>query len=124
MASKHAIIVQPIEGVPPKEVADKRLRAINHLAQFNYDVISKFSVDELIIDPTIKEGILHQDLLYLGMIYGRMSMCDAAYFVDGWQDSVICKKQHEIAVIGGLDLIYETPIFTVTEPKQGSGLLI
>lgn len=124
MASKHAIIVQPVEGIAPDVVADKRLRAVSHLSQFNYEVISDFKVDNVITDPEIKDGILHQDLLYLGMLYGRMSMCDAAYFVDGWQDSPICKKQHEIAIIGGLETIYETPIALLQEKKQGSGLLI
>ncbi len=110
MASKHAIIVQPIEGIAPDVVANNRLRAVRHLAQFNYEAVKEFSVDNVIADPDLRDGVLHQDLLYLGMLYGRMSMCDAAYFIDGWRDSPICVKQHEIAIIGGLELIYETPV--------------
>lgn len=110
MAVKRAYIVQPINGRPQDEIAADRLRAISHLTQFGYEVIKEFDTDSIIADSSLDDGIVHQDLLFIGMACGRMSMCDAAYFMEGWEESNLCKMQHAIAMLGGLQLIYENPI--------------
>jgi hypothetical protein len=40
--------------------------------------------------------------------YKLMLDCDAVFFCKGWQSSIGCQNEHNVAISSGLEVIYET----------------
>jgi hypothetical protein len=36
-----------------------------------------------------------------------MSLCDAAYFCEGWEEARVCRIEYDAALAYGLKIIYE-----------------
>lgn len=107
---KRVMISQPMNGLTDEEIIEVRDRATKHLQQFNYEVVSTFFTDEFIANTNLPmEGVVNQNLLWLGMSIARMSTVDAVYFVKGWEDARGCKLEHLAAFMYGLELLFEDP---------------
>ena len=61
-------------------------------------------------------------LCFLAKSIENMSLCDVAYFCDGWEDARWCRIEHDAAEEYGLDIIYaedeDEPESTLTDEQK------
>lgn len=104
---KKAMISQPMNGLTDEEIEKTRNKAIKHLERLGYKVVNTLFTDEWYSDSAMKDrGVVNIPLCYLAKSLENMSLCDIAYFCDGWEDARGCRIEHEIAEEYGLDIIY------------------
>ena len=107
---KRVMISQPMAGLSDEEIIEVRDRARRHLEQFNYEVVSTFFTDEYVTNLNLpKEGLVNENLLWLGMSLARMSTVDGVYFTKGWENARGCKLEHLTAFMYGLEMLFEDP---------------
>lgn len=105
---KKAMISQPMNGLTDEEIEKTRNKAIKHLERLGYKVVNTLFTDEWYSDSAMKDrGVENIPLCYLAKSLENMSLCDVAYFCDGWEDARGCRIEHETAEAYGLDIIYE-----------------
>lgn len=54
-----------------------------------------------------ERGVENIPLCFLAKSLESMSLCNAAYFCKGWENTRGCKIEHEAAVAYRLEIIYE-----------------
>jgi hypothetical protein len=82
-----------------------------------YDVVPLHynEIDKADHDFKYKINVL--PLMYLGNSLIRMSMCDAVYFCDGWENARGCRIEHQAAKHYDLKLLYESEDRTFKEVR-------
>lgn len=108
-ARKKAMISQPMDGLTDEEIEETRNKAMRHLERFGYKVVNTLFTDEWYSESAMKgrRGVVNIPLCYLAKSLEDMSLCDVAYFCDGWEEARGCRIEHEAAEAYGLDIIYE-----------------
>ena len=105
---KKAMLSQPMNGLTGEEIEKTRNKAIRHLERLGYKVVNTLFTDDWYSESSMKDrGVVNIPLCYLAKSLENMSLCDVAYFCDGWEDARGCRIEHDVAEEYGLDIIYE-----------------
>ena len=105
---KKAMISQPMAGKTEEEIVADRNRAIAYLESQGYEVINTLFIDEWYSQKSMDErGVVNVPLCFLAKSLENMSLCDVAYFVDGWDKARGCQVEHFAAKSYGVKVIYE-----------------
>ena len=105
---KLAMISQTMNGLTDEEIEKTRNKAIRHLERLGYKVVNTLFTDDWYSESSMRDrGVVNIPLCYLAKSLENMSLCDVAYFCDGWEDARGCRIEHETAEAYGLDIIYE-----------------
>ena len=120
---KKAMISQPMNGLTDEEIEKTRNKAIKHLERMGYKVVNTLFTDEWYSDSAMKDrGVENIPLCFLAKSIEKMSLCDVAYFCDGWEDARGCRIEHDAAEEYGLDIIYaedeEEPEAPLTDEQK------
>ena len=103
-----AMLSQPMAGKTDEEIASTREKAIAALRERGYEVVNTLFTDEWYSKEAMENrGVVQIPLCFLAKSLENMSLCHAAYFCKGWEQSRGCKIEHEAAVAYGLEIIYE-----------------
>lgn len=103
-----AMLSQPMAGKTEEEIVATRERAIKALQEKGYEVINTLFTDEWYSKEKMEErGVVQIPLCFLAKSLENMSLCDAAYFCKGWENTRGCKIEHEAAEAYGLTIHYE-----------------
>lgn len=105
---KKAMISQPMVGKTDVEIVKARDNAIAELEGMGYEVVNTMFADIKLVGDLMDEcDVVHVPLCYLGKSIERMSMCDAVYFCNGWENARGCRIEHDAAVAYGLEVIVD-----------------
>lgn len=105
---RKAMLSQPMAGKSDEEIAATREKAMAALQEKGYFVVNTLFTDEWYSkDAMDKRGVVQIPLCFLAKSLENMSLCHAAYFCKGWENTRGCRIEHEAAVRYGLDIIYE-----------------
>ena len=120
---KKAMISQPMNGLTDEEIEKTRNKAIKHLERLGYDVVNTMFKDIWYSESAMKaRGVENIPLCFLAKSIEKMSMCDVAYFCDGWEDARGCRIEHDVAEEYGLDIIFaedeDEPESTLTDEQK------
>ena len=103
-----AMISQPMAGKTKEEIATTKERAVKILKTMGYDIVNTLFTDEWYSEDSMKKReVENRPLCFLAKSLESMSLCNAAYFCNGWESTRGCKLEHEAAIAYGLDIIYE-----------------
>lgn len=103
-----AMLSQPMAGKIEEEIIATRERAIAVLKERGYEIINTLFTDEWYSKESMKErGVENIPLCFLAKSLENMSLCHAAYFCKGWEETRGCRIEHEAAKAYGLTIIYE-----------------
>ena len=103
-----AMLSQPMAGKTKDEIISTRERAIAVLKERGYEIINTLFTDEWYSQESMKErGVENRPLCFLAKSLENMSLCHAAYFCKGWEETRGCRIEHEAAKAYGLTIIYE-----------------
>lgn len=120
---KKAMISQPMNGLTDEEIEKTRNKAIKHLERLGYEVVNTMFKDDWYSESVMKaRGVENIPLCYLAKSLEKMSLCDVAYFCDGWENYRGCRIEHDVAEAYGLDIIYaedeEEPEAPITDEQK------
>lgn len=105
---KKAMISQPMAGKTDAQIVAARNKAVAALEKAGYTVVNTLFTDEWYSREKMEErGVVQVPLCFLAKSLENMSLCHAAYFAEGWQQTRGCRIEHEAAVAYGLEIIYE-----------------
>ena len=105
---KNAMLSQPMAGKTDEEIIVTREKAIAALTERGYQVVNTLFTDEWYSAEKMQErGVVQIPLCFLAKSLENMSLCHAAYFCKGWEQTRGCRIEHEAAVAYGLEIIYE-----------------
>ena len=103
-----AMLSQPMAGKTNEEIIATRERAIAVLKERGYEIINTLFTDEWYSREAMKErGVENIPLCFLAKSLENMSLCHAAYFCKGWENTRGCRIEHEVAKAYGMTIIYE-----------------
>lgn len=103
-----AMLSQPMAGKTEEEIIYTRERAIAVLKERGYEIINTLFTDEWYSQEAMKKrGVENIPLCFLAKSLENMSLCHAAYFCKGWEETRGCRIEHEAAKAYGLTIIYE-----------------
>lgn len=106
---KKAMISQPMAGKTDDEIVQTRDRAITHLEELGYSTVNTLFNDEWYSKESMEHrGVVQVPLCFLAKSLENMSLCHAAYFCNGWEQTRGCRIEHEAAKAYGLEIIYES----------------
>lgn len=105
---EKAMLSQPMAGKTEQEIVAAREKAIAELEKRGYEVVNTLFTDEWYSKEKMEErGVVQIPLCFLAKSLENMSLCHAAYFCKGWENTRGCKIEHDAAVAYGIDVIYE-----------------
>lgn len=103
-----AMLSQPMAGKTKEEIVATRELAVAALTAKGYEIVNTLFTDEWYSEESMeKRGVVNRPLCFLAKSLENMSLCHAAYFCKGWEQTRGCKIEHDAAVAYGLDIIYE-----------------
>lgn len=116
---KKAMISQPMNGLTDEEIEKTRNKAIRHLERLGYKVVNTLFTDDWYSESSMQDrGVVNIPICYLAKSLENMSLCDVAYFCDGWEDYRGCRIEHEVAEEYGLDIIYAEDKEPITDEQK------
>ena len=93
---------QPMNGLSDEQIHKNRAEAERNIRkEMGRDV---HFIDSLIEDDAPSE-VKNRPLWYLGVSIEMLAEADAAYFLDGWEDTRGCIMEHEACKLYGVDII-------------------
>ena len=102
------MLSQPMAGKTEEEISATRDRAVAALEGMGYEIINTRFTDEWYSkEPMEKRGVVNIPLCFLAKSLENMSLCHAAYFCKGWEQTRGCRIEHEGAKAYGMKIIYE-----------------
>lgn len=105
---RRAMLSQPMAGKTDGEIIETRERAIKALQEKGYFVVNTLFTDEWYSrEAMASRGVAQIPLCFLAKSLECMSLCHAAYFCKGWEETRGCRIEHAAAVAYGLDILYE-----------------
>lgn len=108
VATRKAMLSQPMAGKSDEEIAATREKAIAALESEGYTVINTLFTDEWYSKESMeKRGVVQIPLCFLAKSLENMSLCHAAYFCKGWESARGCRIEHAAAEAYGLKILYE-----------------
>ncbi len=91
-----------------KEIAATREAAIKVLKEKGYEIVNTLFTDDWYNKEQMESrGVVQIPLCFLAKSLENMSLCHAAYFCKGWENTRGCKIEHDAAVAYGLEILYE-----------------
>lgn len=106
---KKAMISQPMANKSDKEIEETRNKAMRYLESNDYEFVNTLFTDEWYSEAAMKRrGVENIPLCFLAKSLENMSLCDTAYFCNGWELTRGCKIEHDVAKAYGLKIIYES----------------
>lgn len=103
-----AMLSQPMAGKTDEEIVATRERAIKVLTEKGYEIVNTLFTDEWYSKKEMEErGVVQIPLCFLAKSLENMSLCHAAYFCRGWENTRGCRLEHEAAKAYGVNIIYE-----------------
>lgn len=116
---KVAMISQPMNGLTNEEIEETRERAIKFLKKNGYKVVNTLFTDDWYSESAMEErGVVNIPICYLAKSLENMSLCDVAYFCDGWENCRGCRIEHEVAEAYGVDIIYAEDEKPITDEQK------
>ena len=104
-----AMISQPMARLTEEQIVKTREKAIKYLESCGCEVINTLFTDEWYSDDNMKSrGVVNIPLCFLAKSLENMSLCNIAFFAEGWENARGCVIEHEAAKAYGLKLIYES----------------
>jgi hypothetical protein len=95
-------------GKTDEEIVATRDRAIAALEAKGYEIVNTLFTDAWYSSEQMTaRGVVQIPLCFLAKSLENMSLCHAAYFCKGWENTRGCRIEHEAAKAYGLELIYE-----------------
>lgn len=108
VATRKAMLSQPMADKSDEEITATREKAIAALETKGYTVINTLFTDEWYSQDSMKKrGVAQIPLCFLAKSLENMSLCHAAYFCKGWESARGCRIEHAAAQAYGLEIIYE-----------------
>lgn len=108
VATRKAMLSQPMAGKSDEDIVAAREKAIDVLEARGYTVINTLFTDEWYSQENMKKrGVAQIPLCFLAKSLENMSLCHAAYFCKGWESARGCRIEHAAAEAYGLEIIYE-----------------
>lgn len=105
---KKVMISQPMAEKTDEEIRKTREKAIKALKERGYEIVNTLFTDEWYSQESMKKrGVVQIPLCFLAKSLENMSLCHAAYFCKGWENTRGCRIEHDTALAYGLDVIYE-----------------
>lgn len=105
------MLSQPMNGKTDEEIAATKEKAVSYLEGKGYEVINTLFTDEWYSKEKMQQrGIKQIPLCFLAKSLESMSLCEAAYFCEGWEEARGCRIEHDAALAYGLKIIYEKDI--------------
>jgi hypothetical protein len=105
---KKAMLSQPMAGKSEEEIITARAKAFKALGERGFEIVNTLFTDEWYSKGQMEErGVVQIPLCFLAKSLENMSLCHAAYFCKGWEDTRGCRIEHDAAVAYGLEVIYE-----------------
>ena len=105
---KKAMLSQPMAGKTEEEIISTRDKAIEALEAQGYTIVNTLFTDEWYSnEKMVERGVVQIPLCFLAKSLENMSLCHAAYFCKGWENTRGCKLEHEAAKPYVLEIIYE-----------------
>lgn len=105
---QKAMLSQPMAGKSEDEIISTRDKAIKALETQGYSIVNTLFTDEWYSnEKMIERGVVQIPLCFLAKSLENMSLCHAAYFCKGWEQTRGCRLEHEAAKAYGLEIIYE-----------------
>lgn len=106
---KKAMVSQPMAGKTEEEIVATRERAMKHLEGLGYEFVNTKFTDEWYSPEKMQErGVVNIPLCFIAKSLESMSLCHAAYFAKGWEQTRGCRIEHEVAKAYGVEIIYES----------------
>ena len=103
-----AMLSQPMAGKTDEEIIATREKAIKVLEGRGYEIVNTLFTDEWYSKESMTErGVVQIPLCFLAKSLDNMSLCHAAYFCKGWENTRGCRLEHEAAKAYGVEIIYE-----------------
>lgn len=104
---KKAMLSQPMAGFTDEQIVETRNKAIKKLTSMGYEIVNTYFTDEWYGKEAMTERCVVQiPICFLAKSIENMSLCDAAYFCEGWEKARGCKIEHEVATNYGMEIIY------------------
>ena len=108
---KKAMLSQPMAGKTKEEIESARKHAIAYLESKGYEVVNTLFTDEWYSDENMaKRGVVNVPICFLAKSLENMSLCDVAYFCDGWEYARGCRIEHQVANAYHVEVIHESDI--------------
>lgn len=108
MNERKAMLSQPMAGKTEEEIINTRNRAVAELEKRGFEIVNTLFTDEWYSPQAMKQrGVVQIPLCFLAKSLENMSLCHAAYFCKGWENTRGCRIEHEAAKAYGLEVIYE-----------------
>ena len=105
---KKVMISQPMRGKTDEEIVKDREKAIAFLTSKGYEVVNTLFTDEWYHKDNMEaRGVVNIPICFLAKSLENMSLCHAAYFVEGWQDARGCKIEHQVCKEYGIEILKE-----------------
>jgi hypothetical protein len=105
---KKAMLSQPMAGKSEEEIVSTRNAAIKALEGEGYEIVNTLFTDEWYSkEQMTARGVVQIPLCFLAKSLENMSLCHAAYFCKGWENTRGCKLEHDAAKAYGLEMLYE-----------------
>ena len=106
MATKYAVISQPMKGIDPDKVKLQREKAEAAVRLAGYEPIDSIYSDNFKYDVA-DETVINPALWHMGLALARLSRAHAIYMCDGWGAARGCRMEHQAAVAFGVEVMYE-----------------
>lgn len=104
-----AMLSQPMAGKTEQEIIETREKAIKKLEEMGYEVVNTLFTDEWYSPENMKKrGVVNIPLCFLAKSLENMSLCDVAYFCNGWEVARGCRIEHDAAMAYGVKIIHES----------------
>lgn len=101
-----AMISQPMAGKTEAEIAEARDKAIAKLEELGYEVVNTLFTDEWYSEKSMEErGVVNRPLCFLAKSLENMCLCDAVYFVEGWENARGCRIERAVAEAYGIKIL-------------------
>ena len=102
------MVSQPMAGKTEAEIVADRERAKANLERLGYEFVNTLFTDAWYSKESMEaRGVVQIPLCFLAKSLENMSLCHAAYFVQGWEKARGCRIEHEAALQYGVVIIEE-----------------
>lgn len=105
--AKRAMLSQPMAGLTDEQIVAARDKAIAALESMGYEVVNTLFTDARYAEWVESNDVRNVPVMYLAQSIKNMSLCDAAYFVAGWDKARGCRIERQVAEAYGLEVIDE-----------------
>lgn len=101
-----AMLSQPMAGLTDKQIIEARDKAIEVIRSMGYELVNTLFTDEWYTRENMtKRGVVQIPLYFLAKSLENMSLCDAVYFVPGWESARGCRLERAAAEAYGVKIL-------------------